>query len=201
MVITKKKIAELEKNIQENERQGIPSEGSRPVRNVDPLRAQSRLLQEERKNQLLATDLEIKKLKNEDAKLKAQMGEYQARIEKTPVRELGLNALSRDYKNTYETYQSLVKKNVESQQAENLERRQKGEQFRIVDPARIPEKPFKPNVPKILLVGLLLGIGAGVGIAFVREQMDRSFRDGEDLYITLGIKVLANIPKVENKAA
>jgi capsular polysaccharide biosynthesis protein len=47
----------------------------------------------------------------------------------------------------------------------------------------------------------LLGVGVGFGMAYIREQMDRSFRDAEDLYATLGIKVLANIPKVEKKAA
>jgi polysaccharide chain length determinant protein (PEP-CTERM system associated) len=201
VVITKKKIAELEKNIQESEKPIISSEKTRSVRRVDPVQAQSKLLQEERRNQLMATDLEIKKLKNEDIKLKAMMSEYQARIEKTPMRELTLNALSRDYKNTYETYQSLAQKNVVSQQAENLERRQKGEQFKILDPARTPEKPFKPDIPKILLIGLLLGVGAGIGVAFSREQMDRSFRDAEDLTLALGIKVLANIPRVDNKAA
>ena len=201
IVITKKKIAELEKKVQDSEGQGNSSERTKPGKSMDPIQAQSRLLQEERKNQLLATDLEIRKLKNEDGKLKTMVAEYQARIEKTPIRELALSALSRDYKNTYETYQTLTKKNVESQQAENMERRQKGEQFRVVDPARIPEKPFKPDIPKILLIGLLLGVGVGLGMAFIREQMDRSFRDAEDLYVTLGIKVLANIPKVGKKAA
>ena len=67
----------------------------------------------------------------------------------------------------------------------------------MVDPARIPEKPFKPNIPNILLFGLLLGMGCGFGIGFFREQMDRSFRDAEDLETTFGLKVLANIPKIE----
>jgi uncharacterized protein involved in exopolysaccharide biosynthesis len=100
-----------------------------------------------------------------------------------------------------ETYQVLLKKNTEAQQAENLERRQKGEQFRIVDPARVSEKPFKPDIPKTLLIGLVLSLGAGLGLTFVREQMDRSFRDAEDLEVTLGLRVLANIPKAERKAA
>jgi uncharacterized protein involved in exopolysaccharide biosynthesis len=109
--------------------------------------------------------------------------------------------LTRDYQNTKESYHSLLKKSQEAQQAENLEHRQKGEQFKVIDPARIPEKPFKPDVPKILLFSLLLGIGSGFVIAFFREQMDRSFKDAEDLETTLGFKVLANIPKIEKKAA
>jgi uncharacterized protein involved in exopolysaccharide biosynthesis len=109
--------------------------------------------------------------------------------------------LTRDYQNNKESYHSLLKKNQESQQAENLERRQKGEQFKVIDPARIPEKPFSPNIPRNLLFGVLLGMGLGFGMAFFKEQMDRSFRDAEDLETTLGFKVLANIPKIEKKAA
>jgi polysaccharide chain length determinant protein (PEP-CTERM system associated) len=152
-------------------------------------------------SQLVVTELEMKRLKEEDSKIKARIAEVQARIENTPIREMAMSNLARDYQNTKETYQSLLQKSQEAQQAENLERRQKGEQFKVIDPARIPEKPIQGVVLKILLVGLLAGLGFGFGIAFVREQMDRSFRDAEDLEATMEFKVLANIPKIEKKAA
>ena len=155
----------------------------------------------EMEGQLAATEWEIKRLKDEEARTKAKIGEYQARVENSPVRELGMANLTRDYQNMKDTYQSLLKKSQEAQQAENLERRQKGEQFKVIDPARIPEKPFSPNIPRNLLFGVLLGMGLGFGMAFFREQMDRSFKDAEDLETTLGFKVLANIPKIEKKAA
>jgi uncharacterized protein involved in exopolysaccharide biosynthesis len=94
-----------------------------------------------------------------------------------------------------------LKKSQEAQQAENLERRQKGEQFKVIDPARNPEKPYRPDVRKILLIGLFLGFFGGAAAAFFREQMDRSFRDGEDLQVALGFKVLANIPRVGPKVS
>ena len=121
---------------------------------------------------------------------------YQTRIENTPIREQTIALLARDYQNSKETYESLLKKREEAQQAENLERRQKGEQFKVIDPAIIPEKPFKPNIQRILLFGLLLGMGSGFGVAFFREQMDRSFRDAEDLEVAFESKVLASIPRV-----
>mgnify|MGYP006266510177 CR=1 FL=1 len=151
--------------------------------------------------QLAATDLEIKRLKDEEARTKTKIAEYQIRLENIPVREMAMANLARDYQNTKEAYQSLLKKNQEAQQAENLERRQKGEQFKVIDPARIPEKPFSPNIPRNLLMGFLLGMGLGFGMAFFREQMDLSFKDAEDLEATLGFKVLANIPKIGKKAA
>jgi polysaccharide chain length determinant protein (PEP-CTERM system associated) len=198
LIITKRKIADLEKKIAETPKSGPGMESDKGKRLVDPVTRQANMMMEERRNQLMATDLEIKKLKKEDERIKAMINEYQSRIERTPVRELALTSLSRDYKNIYETYQTLLKKKVDSEQAENLERRQKGEQFKIIDPARIPEKPFKPDIPNLILMGIALGIGSGLVGVFVREQMDRSFRDAEDVYATLELKVLANIPKIEN---
>ena len=151
----------------------------------------------ELEGQLASTDLEITRLKEEEPKVKSRILDYQARIENTPVRELAMTDLSRDYQNTKESYQTLLRKSQEAQQAENLERRQKGEQFKVVDPARVPEKPDKPNVPSLILFGILLGAGSGLGIAFMREQMDRSFQDAADLEATLGLRVIANIPKVK----
>jgi succinoglycan biosynthesis transport protein ExoP len=140
--------------------------------------------------------MEIQRLHQEDAKLKNQIVQYRERIENTPAREQGLAILTRDYNNTRDSYASLLKKSQEAQQAENLERRQKGEQFKVIDPARVPEKPYRPDITKILLIGLFLGFFSGVVAAFFREQMDRSFRDGEDLRVALGFKVLANIPRI-----
>ena len=155
----------------------------------------------EMEGQLTATDLEIKRLEEEESKTRSMIHEYQARIENTPVRELALITLSRDYENTKDSYNTLLKKSQEAQQAENLERRQKGEQFKVIDPARVPEKPYKPNIPRIMLFGILLGMGCGFGMAFVREQMDRSFRDASDLEAALGLRVIANIPRIKLERA
>lgn len=190
IIMTKKKIEDLEKRVAGMETQA-----------KDPASDQFNVFQADRKKQLAMIDKEISRLKKEDERGRAMIAAYQARIENAPIRELGLSAMTRDFSNLNETYQVLTKKNTEAQQAENLEMRQKGEQFRIVDLARVPEKPFKPDRRKAVLIGLLLSIGAGLGMTFVREQMDRSFRDSEDLEVTLGLRVLANIPKVDKKAA
>jgi len=208
ILTTKKQIADLEKKIEKDKavmKEGedeaaapvVPKEkkkGEKKEAGVDPF-------YKEMEGQLAATDMEIRRLKEEEARAKAKVGEYQTRIENTPVREMAMTNLTRDYQSAKETYHSLLKKNEEAQRAENLERRQKGEQFKVIDPARIPEKPFSPNIPRNLLFGVLLGMGLGFGIAFFREQMDRSFKDAEDLETTLGFRVLANIPKIEKKAA
>lgn len=155
----------------------------------------------ELQNQLAVTDLEIKRFSDEERIITEQMNKYRARIEMTPAREQDMASMMREYQSTKETYERLLKKSQEAQQAENLEKRQKGEQFRVIDPARVPEKPFSPDIPKILLIGLLAGIGCGFGLAFLREQMDRSFHEPGDAEIALGLKVLATIPEIEEVAS
>jgi len=145
-------------------------------------------------------EMEIKRLQGESEKLRAQIGQYRNRIEGATVREQQMSSLVQEYDNTKRLYETLLKKSEEAQQAENLERRQKGEQFRVIDPARVPEKPVQPNIPKALLIGLFGGIACGLGGIFIREQLDRSFHDPEDVEATLGLKVLANIPKIVSKA-
>jgi len=155
----------------------------------------------ELKNQLVMTDIEIKRFQSEEASTGAQINRYRARIENVPSREQDMSSLMREYQNTKETYDQLMKKSQEAQQAENLERRQKGEQFRVIDPARVPEKPFSPDIPRVLLIGLALSIGCAFGSAIIREQLDRSFHDAGDVELTLGLRVLATIPSIEKKAA
>jgi len=73
--------------------------------------------------------------------------------------------------------------------------------FRVIDPARLPETPFTPDIPRIMLISLFAGLAGGLALAFLREQMDRSFHDAADVEISLGLKVLATIPKIEEKAS
>lgn len=155
----------------------------------------------ELKNQLMITSLEIKRLHDESASVSAQINKYMGRVEQTPAREQDMAAMLREYESTKVAYETLMKKSQGAEQAENLEKRQKGEQFKIIDPARVPEEPFSPNIPKILLISLFAGLAGGMALAFIREQMDRSFHDAADVELSLGIKVLATIPKIEEKAS
>jgi polysaccharide chain length determinant protein (PEP-CTERM system associated) len=217
IVIAKKKIADLEAKSAEFEanrekmekaeaekekktsKETTPAKPGSPKRDIklDP-RLTPRY--KELENQVIAADMEVERLKQDDAKLKTQIARYRERIENTPAREQSLAILTRDYNNTRDAYSALLNKSQAAQQAENLERRQKGEQFKVIDPARIPEKPFRPDIPKTLLIGAVLGFFSGAALAFLREQMDRSFRDAEDLQVALGFKVLANIPRIGVKA-
>lgn len=63
-----------------------------------------------------------------------------------------------------------------------------------MEPARLPEKPFKPNRVAIVLIGIVLGIGAGVGLTALIEFSDSSFSNVDALSNSMGFPALAEIP-------
>jgi len=146
--------------------------------------------------------LEVRRLKEEEKNLKEQIHLYQVRIEETPKREQEILLITRDYDLLRANYSSLMNKKIQSQLAENLERKQQGEQFKILDVARLPERPFKPKREQLFLIGAFIGLMGGLGLAWFREDMDESFHSEADLEAHLDLPILAVIPnlKEENKA-
>ncbi len=137
---------------------------------------------------------ELSTLKERERRLNAQIKDYEGRVERAPMREQELTILMRDYENMQKNYQSLLDKKLNARIAENLEKRQKGEQFRILDPANLPTKPEKPDPLKMILAGLVVGCGIGFGGAFLMEQSSKVFRRAEEIESELSLSVLATIP-------
>jgi len=131
--------------------------------------------------------------------LEQQIAFYERRIEDTPRREQELILLTRDYDLLEKNYQSLLGKKIQAHMAENLERKLQGEQFKILDPARLPEKPFKPDRNKIFPIGAMMGLMAGLGLTWFRETLDRSFRSVSDVEVYLAIPVIATIPNLQEE--
>jgi hypothetical protein len=121
---------------------------------------------------------------------------YQARVEATPTREAEMTELTRDYATLQESYRSLLGKRQESQIAANLERRQGGEVFKVLDAAHVPERPASPNRPLIVLLGAVLGCFLGVALLAVVELRDSALRSPEEVLQALALPVLATIPTV-----
>jgi hypothetical protein len=85
---------------------------------------------------------------------------------------------------------------MDARVAHGLEEEQLGERFSIIDAARLPEKPSSPNVPAILLIGLILGMGAGVGTAAVQESTDQTVHSSEHLARAVPFPLLVSIPEI-----
>ncbi|MBT9438692.1 MAG: protein GumC, partial [Desulfobacterales bacterium] len=94
------------------------------------------------------------------------------------------------------TYDSLLKRKLDAAISVNMEKKQKGEQFRVVDPARLPGKPIKPNMSRLFALTLAAGLVVGCGLVFLLEYFDTSFRRPEDIDSLLGVPVIAILPSV-----
>ena len=141
-------------------------------------------------------DYNISKLNKENDKTEVLIKKYIQWIESAPIREAEWTDLTRDYKQFSSHYQGLVGKNIQAGSAESLERRQKGSQFKIIDPAHFPENPFSPDFMKIMSMAIGIGLGIGVAFSLALEFLDTSFRDAHDLESFLGLPVACSIPVI-----
>jgi polysaccharide chain length determinant protein (PEP-CTERM system associated) len=150
-------------------------------------------------SQLSGIQSEIDSLNKQVIVFQRKRDEYRRRMEAAPGVEEGYKILIAERNNLQVKYDDLMKKHMETKIASGMEKGQLGERFTLIDPARMPEKPVRPNRPAILFLGFFLGIGSGVGLAFLREFSDQSVRSGEALTKATGFPVLASIPEYRNQ--
>jgi polysaccharide chain length determinant protein (PEP-CTERM system associated) len=137
----------------------------------------------------------------EQEQIKQQIRLYQDRVQSTPAVEQQFKELTRGYQTALESYSELQKKRDESAMAAELERKQQGEQFRVLDPANLPDKPSFPNRPLFAVGGLGGGLALGLAIAFLLEMKDSSLKTERDVEFALRLPVLAMIPQIETTPA
>jgi succinoglycan biosynthesis transport protein ExoP len=145
-------------------------------------------------SQLKANEIETANRQRAISDLQGRIGDYQSRLNRTPVREQELTDLTRDYDQSRTYYESLLAKRNQSELATNLERRQQSEHFRIIDPPSLPTKPYSPNRFKLSLMGLgaglMLGIVATVGV----EMMDDRIYDESDFKKMIPVDLMVEVP-------
>ncbi len=175
-------------------------ESKRPAVTAAPERAfepAARLRQQrirDLKLQMDDIDRQLTEKQDQDRRLRSVVEEYQAKLDAVPKRESDLVELTRDYTTLQASYQSLLVKREEATLAANLERRNIGEQFKVLDPARVPERPFSPNRIKIDLAGTGAGLALGVLLVGLLEYRDSSFKCEDDVVRLLDVRVLALVP-------
>jgi hypothetical protein len=117
----------------------------------------------------------------------------------TPKREQELALITRDYETTRDMFRSLLAKRGEADVAADLEQRQKGDTFRVIEPATLPDRPAGPNRIRLLLVGLALALGAAGVAVILAEQVDTSYRRADEVRAA-GVPVLSTIPRIVTEA-
>jgi protein tyrosine kinase modulator len=145
---------------------------------------------------LSSVESEARILKAEEQRLRSAITVYQSRVENTPKREQEFQEVSRDYESTKQLYESLTKRYEAAQLAGSMEQRQKGEQFRILDPAVPSNIPAAPNRIRLLVMSLVLSLGLAGGALMLAETLDTSFHSADELREFTIVPVLASVPRI-----
>jgi polysaccharide chain length determinant protein (PEP-CTERM system associated) len=145
-------------------------------------------------------DHQLAASQGEENRLKQMMAGYQAKVDVVPTRESELVELTRDYSTIQAAYMSLLTKREDSKIAANLERREIGEQFKILDPASFPAGPYN-RVQRLAIIasGAISGLVFGLLLVGYLEYRDSSFTREEDVVRMLSLAVLAIVPAMASE--
>jgi polysaccharide chain length determinant protein (PEP-CTERM system associated) len=142
--------------------------------------------------QLRAMELGIAQKKRDQGAIQAQLRMYQERVASSPAVEEEYKSITRDNQTAQAFYDDLLNKMNQSKMATDLERRQQGEQFRVMDEANLPEDPYFPKRPVFVSGGLAAGLALGLLVVALLEYLDTAVRSERDIWAftklpTLGI--------------
>lgn len=196
----KRLIRDLQKKAETEAMEAPLSPGAPGVRPASPAEAARQNKLKDMRLELEVIGKQVKEKEAEEQRLRDQMRVYQSRADAAPTRESELTELSRDYDTLQKLYASLLGKSEESRMSASVEMGQIGEQFRVLDPARVPQRPFSPNRPRLFGMGALIGFAIGLGLAILLEYRDTSLKTDDDVLTALTIPVLAMVPIMMTKA-
>jgi len=146
--------------------------------------------------QLQKLDQEIDDSTKAQAQLRERINFHVSKLERVPIFEQQISGLMRDYDTLRTHYNGLLDKKLSAEMASELEARQKGERFVVLDPAQAPQKPFSPNRKLLALAGLVGGLLAGICLAIMVEMTDQSVRSEDEVARLLGKPILGDIPRI-----
>jgi polysaccharide chain length determinant protein (PEP-CTERM system associated) len=195
IVRLKRVIAELEPKAAAEAAQSGEATEAVPATSVEEQQRRDRLRQ--MKAEIESIDRQSAFKESEERRMRAQVAEYQRRIEAVPGVESEWTALTRDYETQQNAYKDLLSKSEAAKVAVDLENRRIGENFRVLDPPRVPAKPISPKRIQITGAGFGAGLVLGLMMVALLEFMDASFRTESDVQSLLGLPVLATVPFVE----
>jgi len=167
---------------------------------VDALPSLAEAQRQKRRRDLRAEldviDQGLRSRQAQEKNLREQVAAYQAKLDSVPSRESDLDELTRDYRTLQATYEGLLVKREDARLASDLERRNIGQQFKVLDPARVPEQPYSPI--RIVILGGGAGAGAALALLIIGllEFRNNSFTREEEVVRLCQVPVLGVVPKL-----
>jgi polysaccharide chain length determinant protein (PEP-CTERM system associated) len=184
----RRKIADLQKQMEKEAAAPPPTAPAPPVINrPDPASVQTL------RAQLRGVALAIQAKRKQQEQIEGQIRSYQVRLQSSPQVNEEYKQLTRDYQTAQTFYDGLLAKFKQSQMATDLENRQQGETFSVLDPSNFPDSPIWPKRSIFALGGLAGGMGLGVLIVGLLEYRDTALRSERDVWAFTQLPTLAII--------
>lgn len=147
--------------------------------------------------QLKGTQAKLRELIKSREDLRQKLSNYESHLASAPEVEREYQILMRDYENATVKYREVKGKQMEAAMAGAMEKNYKGDEFSLLEPALLPEAPFKPNRMAIKFLGLLASIAVAIGFAIVKESLHPIIYTSSRLASITGMPPLVLIPYLE----
>jgi uncharacterized protein involved in exopolysaccharide biosynthesis len=174
---------------------------SRDVNRQDAVTAINRYSEESPDNpaylnlraQIIAASAELDSLAEDRAKIERELEDTRKKIQMIPLVEEDYSELTLNYESSKRKYQEVLNKLQSAKMAQEMDVSQRGERFKVIEPAYLPLQPYKPNRILIMLIGLVLGLSMGLGLAVFKETVDQSIKSSDEIEQLLGVPVIASV--------
>jgi len=146
--------------------------------------------------QIDASSESIRATENRRFVLRADIDELERNIATAPSVEQEWLTLNRGYEAARAEFNDVTQRSTQARLSERLEEESKGQRFTLLESARLPVTPIEPNRVSIIFLGVVLALGAGIGLAALVDTLDTSIRSVRDLSELLQMRPTATIPYV-----
>ena len=149
--------------------------------------------------QLQQLEIQVGALGARDQQLSQELARYEKKVQGIPEVEQELARLERDYAVNNDIYNNFLRRLEEAKVSKELEASKKGEVFRILQAAALPLIPAFPKPLPTVLISVAAGLGLNALFVLLLAQHDMSFQTVDEVQKSLGLKVLAGIPRHRTK--
>jgi protein tyrosine kinase modulator len=142
-------------------------------------------------------EINIEDLTHRQTQIQNRIHDLQARVQASPVVEQQMKELTRNHQTALDFYNDLLKRRENSAMATDLERQQQSEQFKVLDPPSLPDRPSFPDPVVFAGGGLAGGLALGLGLLYLIAFSDKSLHTETDVERCLKLPVLSAIPVID----